>query len=212
LFPGGGLIDNRGLFRKSAGTGTASLASPFRNSGTVEAQTGTIYFFYYNSTGSSANLAISLGGRSPGSDYGQIHFSSPLALSATFSVSTRNGYVPNPGDRFQVLSYPSATGTFSCFNGLDLGEGILLQPQFTDTGLSLVATTYATNSSRPQLFISSVPGGVFLSWPLGYPDWALQAATNLVSAIWTPVPPQCANQAFMPTNAPRQFFRLAHGN
>src|SRR5437899_579276 len=52
-----------------------------------------------------AKLAISLGGTAPGSDYGHIHFSNPLIIIGTFSVSTRSGFVPSPGDTFDVLSY-----------------------------------------------------------------------------------------------------------
>ncbi len=69
-------------------------------------------------------------------------------MIGTFSVSTRSGFVPSPGDTFDVLSYPSATHEFTCFSGLDLGGGALLLPQFTATSLSLTATTYATNSAQ----------------------------------------------------------------
>jgi len=135
-----------------------------------------------------AKLAISLGSTAPGSDYGHIHFSNPLIMIGTFSVSTRSGFVPSPGDTFDVLSYPSATNEFTCFSGLDLGGGVLL---------------------LPQLFITRSPTGVRVTWPLGFPGWVLQSTTNLSSTNWSSVSAQCDNQALLPVTAPKQFFRLS---
>jgi hypothetical protein len=201
-------FNNAGTVRKSAGTGTTTVSVTFNNTGTVEADTGTINLPVAYSNSPSANLAFSLGGIAPGSGYGHIHFTGPLMMNGTLTVSTRNGFRPNPGDTFQVLSYPSATNEFTCFSGLDLGGGLLLLPQFTRTGLTLLTTTYATNSARPQLLITRWPTGVRVTWPIGFPGWTLQSATNVTSGVWTPVPVPCENQAVIPITAPRQFFRL----
>ena len=209
---GYGFFNNAGTLRKSASTGTTAVRVLFTNAGTVEADTGTLSLQANYSNGSLANVAISLGGTAPGSGYGQIAFSSPLNMIGAFTVSTRNGFRPNPGDTFQVLSYPSATNEFTCLKGLDLGGGVLLLPEFTDTGLTLLTTTYATNSALPQLFISPAPGRLLVSWPIGYPDWTLLSTTNLVSTFWSPVANPCGNQALVPVVAPRQYFRLKKTN
>src|ERR1017187_1960813 len=124
-------FQNAGTVRKSAGTGTSSISVQFDNTGIVEADTGTIAFQEGYSGNSSANLVISVGGALPGSGYSRISFSTPLSFDGTFTVSTRNGYLPNPGATFQVLSYPSATNSFTCLSGLDLGGGILLDRKST---------------------------------------------------------------------------------
>jgi len=72
----------------------------------------------------------------------------------------------------------------------------------------LVATTYGTNSSQPQLFISGAPNGVLLSWPLGYPTWALEMVTSVVVRRVVAVAAPCGNQASVPASEPKQFFRL----
>ena len=164
--PSGGVtpFQNAGLIRKSGGTSTTGFGVYLANSGAVEADIGTISFGGYSNS-SSASLSISLGGASPGSGYGRISFSTPLAASGTFSVNTRNGFLPSPGETFQVLSFPSATNQFECVSGLDLGGGILLQPEFSSTGLTFLAAAYTTNASLPQLFINTTLGG--LASPLG---------------------------------------------
>ena len=130
-------FENEGLVLKTVGSGTTAFGSSsgsgyaifFENSGTVEADAGTISFLGGYSDSSSANLSISLGGATPGSGYGNISFSTPVSFDGTFTVSTRNGYLPTTnGTTFQVLSYPSETNFFTCLGGLDLGSGILLKP------------------------------------------------------------------------------------
>ena len=202
------LFNNAGTLRKSAGAGTTTVSATFNNTGTVEADTGTINLPVAYSNSPSANLVFSIGGIAPGSGYGHIHFASPWVRNGTFLVSMLNGFRPNPGDSFQVLSYPSATNEFTCYSGMDLGGGLLLLPQFAPTSLSLITTTYATNNARPQLFIAPAGAGVRVTWPQGFPGWVLQSSTNVASTNWTTVSVPCANQALLPATAPRQFFRL----
>jgi hypothetical protein len=205
---------NQGLVRKTAGSGKTKIGSSgsyavlFENFGTVEADMGTISFEGGYSGSPAANLAISLRNVTPGSGYGNIAFLTPLSLGGTFIVSTSGGYLPSPGDTFQVLNYPSSTNSFTCLSGLDLGSGILLQPQFGSTGLTLQAAAYTTGASQPQLFINRTLGGVAITWPVGFPDWTLQSTTNLSSPAWTAVSNPCGNQAVVPTGAPQQYFRL----
>jgi hypothetical protein len=203
-----GNFHNAGLVRKSAGAGTTTVSVLFTNTGTVEGQTGTLSFTGGYSSASSANLAISLGGAVSGSGYGHIHFTSALPMGGTFTVRTRNGYLPNPGNTFQVLSYPPATNLFTCLSGLDLGGGILLQPQFDSTSLTLLATAYTTNASQPRLFMNRTLGGLAITWPV-FPGWTLQSTTNLSSSAWISVSNACGNQAIVPISAPQQYFRLS---
>jgi hypothetical protein len=205
---GGFDVYNAGLYRKSAGSGAHNLYWVFHNVGTVEVDVGTISFGGGYFSGPSANLTASLGGASAGSGYGNLSFSNPLTFDGTFAVSTRNGYLPTPGASFQVLSYPSATNSFTCLSGLDLGGGILLQPQFGPTTLTLLATAYTTNASQPQLFVNHTLGGLAITWPVGFQGWALQSKTNLSSAAWSTVSNTCVNQAVVPISAPQQYFRL----
>jgi hypothetical protein len=49
-----------------------------------------------------------------------------------------NGFVPNPGDSFQIMTFGSRNGTFSTINGLDIGGGHSFQVNLTATSLTLV--------------------------------------------------------------------------
>jgi hypothetical protein len=136
-----------------------------------------------------------------------------LSFAGTLTVITTNGFLPNPGAAFQVLNYPSATDAFDCLSGLDLGVGILLQPQFGATGFTLLATAYTIGTSQPQLFINLSPGIAAITWPDGFPSWTLQSTTNLSSSAWTTVSNACGDQFIVSTtNALQQFFRLQNGN
>ncbi len=98
-----------------------------------------------------------------------------------------------PDEAFAVLDWPGGPSV-----------GAVSAP----TSLNLVVTTYATNTALPSLFITRAPGGLLVTWPLGFPDWTLQSSTNLPSQFWAPVSTTCGNQALVPITAPQQYFRL----
>jgi hypothetical protein len=200
---------NAGTVRKSGGSGVARMGdtSPvaFHNAGVVEVRSGTLEFAQYSNS-PTANLVVSLGGPTT-NDYGCLAFLNPPTFLGQFTVSARNGFRPSPGDKFEVLRYPSATVNFTCLNGLDLGGGMLLLPEFEPAKLTLTAMAY-TPGPVPQLFISREPGGLRLIWPQGFPGWALLTATNLTSPVWLPLSLQCENGAVVPRTASEQYFRL----
>jgi len=127
-------IANAGTFRKSGGTNTAAVSGiPFLNTGTVESQRGLLTFdaAFTNAAGS---LAARLNGDG---DYGRIACSAPLTLNGPFSVSLLSGYTPALSNMFQLLTYPSVSGSFTSYNGLELGGGLKLTPKLDPTAFSL---------------------------------------------------------------------------
>jgi hypothetical protein len=54
-------------------------------------------------------------------------------------VALLNGFFPTVGDPFSILFYSARNGNFAALDGLDLGGGVLLDPLFADTSLTLVA-------------------------------------------------------------------------
>jgi len=197
---------NAGTVLKTNSTGTTTFWVPFFNSGTVQADTGTILFNNGYAETSSANLLISLSGPAPGSGYGQIQFNNAPTFAGALSVNTRNGYQPAPGAVFTVLDYPWSAGAFSSTN-LDLQDGMLLQPQFNTGNLALTAVA----SSAPQLSISFSGGNATIQWTPGFSGWVLQSATNLTAPVWTPLT-VTGNQTVVPVSGAQQYFRLHNGN
>jgi len=90
-------FNNTGIFRKTAGVGTATVSCDFTNSGTVSAQSGTLSF-----SGSFTNPAgiLSVAGGS------KIQFAEPLDLPA--GLVTGSGIVQSPSVTSSAVVSPGA--------------------------------------------------------------------------------------------------------
>src|SRR5262249_16896498 len=58
-------------------------------------------------------------------------------LNLTLDVAPVNGEVPRLGDGFKIVTYTSNTGQFATINGLALGNGLVFQPNYNPTDLTL---------------------------------------------------------------------------
>ena len=150
IFPTGGWpglqFVNAGTFRKSAGTNNATVSGiSFLSTGQVESQRGLLSFAtaFSNAAGS---LAVRLNGVA---DWGRIAWTGPLALNGPFNVSLLSGYTPALSNTFQVFTYPSVTGSFTSYSGLELGGGLKLTPELGPTAFSL--TVEGSSVSRPTI-------------------------------------------------------------
>jgi hypothetical protein len=207
---GSPVINNAGTFRKSGGSGTMTIGSfVFGNQGTLQAQIGTIQLPNLYSETPSANLAVSLGGTTPGTQYGHIHFPSAPTFSGKFTVSARNGFTPSPGNSFYVLSYPSASGNFIAMDGLDFGNGLRLEPHFAKTGLTLTTVNLPT-SAEVTLSIYHLPSSVLVFWPIEFTGCQLYSTTNLTTPVWTFMPIAGINNTVVPITSLQQYFRLSN--
>lgn len=206
---GTNIFINDGILQQ-VGSGAAEIDWTFANNGQVSATQGPLIFGGAYSSVPAASISLSLGGPSAGA-FGQIQFAAAPNLFGGLTVNTENGFQPTPGSVFNLLNYPSASGGFDCMN-LDLGDGLMLQPQFTTSNLDMTVISYPTNSPQPPLFSATLPSGLFLQWPASYSGWTLQSATNLSEAIWSPVAAiSCGNDVIIPEAEPQQFFRLQQG-
>ena len=128
------------------GTGTLK-AQVTVNSGTVDpggvGATGTL-----NVTGNYqqfGTLDIVLGGTSA-DQFSVLDVVGAATLGGTLNVSEINGFVPVPGENFQVLDFASKSGNFDVENGLNLGNGVSLVPVFSPSAnpTSLILETSNT--------------------------------------------------------------------
>ena len=170
----------------AGGTGSATIADTFNNSGTVSVNSGTLNFSsilnnsgtldvesgtmavqsQYNGSGGVVNFALS-----GINTCGKMSFTSPLALASagTLQAHTNSGYSPNPGDGFPLLTYPSATGNFTNFN---LPPQAQWQTIVNPTNYIIVAI-----GSQPITNSFTWTGAVSLDWfnpnnwnPIGVPN------------------------------------------
>jgi hypothetical protein len=130
----GALILNAGLIRKSAGTNLSLInGTPVINSGTVQALSGRLSFaggFTNNGGGFAVRLNNS-------NEWGRLVFANALTLNGPFSVAVLPSYTPAVSNVFPVISFPSVTGSFTSYSGLDLGNGLTLTPRLDPTAFSL---------------------------------------------------------------------------
>jgi hypothetical protein len=94
---------NRGIFRKSGGTGTSSIGVTFTNYATVLAMTGTLSF---DGTHTLASGSLMFGLNSL-TDYGKINLNGSAVLAGNVSAGLYHGYIPTTGSSFPVVGmYP----------------------------------------------------------------------------------------------------------
>ena len=107
------------------------------NSGQIELTSLLTIQGNYTQT-AQGTLNIAIGGTTAGTDYGQLNVTGLVTLDGTLNVALTNGYLPNAGDSFQVLLFGSVSGDFAAENGLNLGSGLQLDPEYSASGLTLV--------------------------------------------------------------------------
>jgi hypothetical protein len=88
----------------------------------------------------TGTLLIELGGLTAGTEYDQLKIGGSAQLGGKLQVSLINGYSPNVGDTFQIVTYGSIANTTSILNVQvpDLGNAMHLETQPDTTSLSLV--------------------------------------------------------------------------
>jgi hypothetical protein len=93
----------------------------------------------------AGTLSIEIGGRSAGNQYDRLAVSGMATLDGTLSVTLLNGFQPSPGDTFAVLTFGAHSGTFSEYEGLDVGNGETLSPVFNPNGKEFDLVTTAAS-------------------------------------------------------------------
>ncbi|MHC1763940.1 MAG: choice-of-anchor D domain-containing protein [Verrucomicrobiia bacterium] len=200
-------FENAGIFRKSKGTATAFVDSgfAFTNSGTLDVQSGKLWFRSPFAQTTSGTIRVSIGGVTPITQYSQVQFDKPPVFAGRFVSGTSGGFRPAAGASFAVLNYPSAVGGFGALSSIDLGSGLSLKPQFLPTSLVLTAVQSA---ALPSLAVTRVPDALRITLPEGYSDWRLFSATNIAEPAWELVPLAPGTTVDLPTTKPQEFFRL----
>jgi hypothetical protein len=122
-----------------AGTGTiqatvvnSGVTSPGGSPGTLTLGPGEDYQQVAGGT-----LRIELGGHNPGTQYDQLVVGGNASLAGTLELALINGFVPQPGDQFQVLTCGSQTGPFSQINAPAV-SGATWVAHYSSTNVSAV--------------------------------------------------------------------------
>ncbi len=195
---GGGLLGGSGSV-----TGTVSMSgqlSPGLSAGHIE-----IVGDYIQGIAGAYNVEI--GGTIAGTNFDQVSVTGNAKLAAAVNVCSINGFVPAPGDRFEIMKFGSLSGSM-VFNGLDIAKGIRLEPIITSTNIVLVATNAPTNA-YPALHLVHNGDAMWLFWPAGYGGFRLQSNTNLnFTNAWSDVSLTESNRSIFTPTLPTTFFRM----
>ena len=122
--------------------------------GTAQAGLLTINSNYIQTT--TGSLDIELGGTTAGSQYDQLGVSGTATLGGQLDVCLIDNFQPALGNTFRVLTFASSSGNFGFYNGIVLGNRLLLDPALNSTNLTLtvqpvVGTTTLSAPPSPSV-------------------------------------------------------------
>ncbi|MGI6425198.1 MAG: fibronectin type III domain-containing protein [Tepidanaerobacteraceae bacterium] len=116
------------------GSGSYNLSSNVNNFGTLKIL-NTCASAQFNSGYTQQNtgtLEFDIGGPS---HFTPLEVAGTALLNGILKINILDGYIPSPGDTFEIMTYGSRAGTFSSFES-NIPE-ITFEPTYTDTGLTL---------------------------------------------------------------------------
>src|SRR5262249_54464370 len=93
-------------------------------------------------------LNIEIGGLTPGTDYDRLAVNRTVTPDGALHLSTLNGFLPDFGDFFDVLTFQARSGDFATYNGLNLGDYRILDPVYGSNGLGVGFLRLVTDSSN----------------------------------------------------------------
>jgi uncharacterized repeat protein (TIGR01451 family) len=103
-------FNNAGTFRKTTATGTTTISTGFANSGTLQPHSGAISF---GTTYSSSGSPVYDFGIGSATTYGRLSFVNPVSLTGALIAAPVNGFVPQGGQQYPIISFPSSSATFA---------------------------------------------------------------------------------------------------
>lgn len=125
--------------------GNLDLADSLAGGGTLRAND-----YQQAATGT---LVVELGGKNAGTQYSQLAIAGAASLAGGLELRPINGFIPQPGDTFQLLTCAARAGTFSGISGPQ-PAGTVWMPRYTGTNVTLVL------ASQVPLAGPSLAGGI----------------------------------------------------
>jgi hypothetical protein len=142
LYTSGGVTLNGGVF-EGYGTvwanvnNTAGAVAPGDGGpGILTINSNAAPFIAGNYTqGASASLRIEIGGYGAGNERDYLNVAGAASLNGGLNIALIDGYVPQLGDQFPILTAASRTGTFSHVSGVQIADGLQWQVEYTNNNV-----------------------------------------------------------------------------
>lgn len=154
---GGGTLDPGDTLILEVGgslIGSGTLAANLVNSGTVSPgnSAGIITVEGDYTQQAEGTLEIELGGTTPGTGHDQLVVTGTATMNGTLNVTLLPGYTPQAGDTFFIIDHPySGTGTFDTVNLPTLPDGLELEIDFADPGVTLRVVSPGSSIFLPMI-------------------------------------------------------------
>ena len=136
----GSAVTNEGTMRAASG-GVVSVTNLALHAGVLEAGAGgrvTIHGDFVQDL--EGAVAVEIGGLDTNA-FGRVEVTGAATLNGTLEVQLVNGFEPLLGNSFVILTFASRTGDFADTVGLDLPNGLVFDPVFSPTDLTLEAVS-----------------------------------------------------------------------
>ncbi|HEV3312710.1 MAG TPA: Ig-like domain-containing protein, partial [Chloroflexota bacterium] len=86
----------------------------------------------------AGTLNVQVGAATAGSPYDQLVVTGAAQFNGTISIALANGFTPQVGDSFPIITYASRSGEFATYNGLSYAAGQTFRTLYSATTLSLL--------------------------------------------------------------------------
>jgi hypothetical protein len=172
----GGTVSGSGTLNANV-VNTGGTISPGGGVGSLVMGQGQNY-----QQGASASLSVELGGTNSGVNYDQFAVGGSASLDGQLLVSLVNGFIPSPGQTFQVLRSSFLSGKFATITTPSVA-GAVWVPRYSATGVTLVFTT---NVSLAQPVVSNGTLSLSIQTTIGL-VYVVQATDELNPPNWQTV-------------------------
>ena len=144
ILSGGDLTSSQTLNINSGSiTGSGTINASILNSGILApgyTTPGTLILNGTYTQTSDGTLQIDLRGTTPDTQHDRLQINGTATLDGILDIHLIDDYEPVEGDRFDILTFSSATGNFNTINGLTLPSSLILDPLLESRTFSLTAT------------------------------------------------------------------------
>ena len=183
---GVGLAENdASVILSGAGASFPSLNSLATNAGGLTLGPGAVLSLPGPFAPTAAGtLTIEIGGSSASGQFGQLHDAGAATLDGTLALGLAGGFIPGAGDRYLVMTYTSAIGTFAAIRHLSSGAGQTLGVQVNPMNVTVTAGQGATDLAVASVNVPTSGGVPGQPAAINYTVNNLSAATPGLSD-WT---------------------------
>ncbi len=198
-------------------TGSGVITGTIANAGLVSPgpATGVLTVNGNYLQGPAGLLHLDIGGYAPGTGHDRLAVGGTATLGGGLDLGLVNGFTPNVGDSFPVITYAARTGTFAALTGYDLGGGRYFTTDYTPTNLTLTVLgtpPTPTPTSTPTNTPTHTPTSTRTSTPTNTPTntptststrtQSASATATMTLTPHTPVPTSTPTGTSSPTSSP----------